>query len=102
HYSLRPPTIRRSTAGANRKFSSPRSRSRLGWLRRLSGQEVCRILESYGFARVRQSGSHVVMQKRTAESTTSVPVPLHPELRRGTLQSIVRQSGIPRSEFELN
>jgi predicted RNA binding protein YcfA (HicA-like mRNA interferase family) len=43
-----------------------------------------------------------MMQKRTAGSTTTVPVPMHDEVRRGTLQSIVRQSGIPRESFEFS
>jgi len=29
-----------------------------------------------------------------------VPVPMHDELKRGTLRSIIRQSGIDRTEFE--
>ncbi len=66
----------------------------------LSGEAVYRILERQGFERVRQRGSHVVMQKKEATGTTTVPVPLHPELTRGTLHSIVRQSGLPRSAFE--
>jgi predicted RNA binding protein YcfA (HicA-like mRNA interferase family) len=40
------------------------------------------------------------MQRRLPEGTTTVPVPDHNEVRIGTLQSIIRQSGIPRSEFE--
>ncbi|MGI8566486.1 MAG: type II toxin-antitoxin system HicA family toxin [Pyrinomonadaceae bacterium] len=72
----------------------------MGRLRRLSGREVCTILSKHGFAQVRQKGSHAVMQKRTGDSTITVPVPLHPELRIGTLQAIIRQSGVPRSEFE--
>ncbi|MFP4182915.1 MAG: type II toxin-antitoxin system HicA family toxin, partial [Thiohalospira sp.] len=32
--------------------------------------------------------------------TTTVPVPDHKELKIGTMQSIVRQSGLPRAEFE--
>jgi predicted RNA binding protein YcfA (HicA-like mRNA interferase family) len=40
------------------------------------------------------------MQKRTAESTITVPVPDHKELRIGTLQSIIRQSQLPRALFE--
>lgn len=50
--------------------------------------------------RVRQRDSHVILQRRTADSTITVPVPLHDELRRGTLQSIVRQSGLLRGVFE--
>jgi predicted RNA binding protein YcfA (HicA-like mRNA interferase family) len=72
----------------------------LGRLRRLSGREVCAILARHGFYEVRQRGSHVVMQKRTDAGTVTVPVPLHSELRIGTLQSIIRQSGLPRAEFE--
>ena len=72
----------------------------MGKLRKLSGREVCAILSRHGFVEVRQRGSHVVMQKRTDEGTVTVPVPLHPELRVGTLHSVIRQSGLPRTEFE--
>ena len=41
------------------------------------------------------------MQKRDAETTVTVPVPDHKEVRPGTLQSIFRQSGLPRSAFEV-
>ena len=69
-------------------------------LRNLSGREVCRILALHGFAEVRQKGSHVIMQKIIENSSITVPVPLHKEIRIGTLQSIIRQSGISRSDFE--
>jgi predicted RNA binding protein YcfA (HicA-like mRNA interferase family) len=72
----------------------------VGKLRVLSGEEVCAILERHGFTRVRQRGSHIVMQRVTAGGTTTVPVPDHKQLRIGTLRSIIRQSGLPRSLFE--
>ncbi|MEW5709179.1 MAG: type II toxin-antitoxin system HicA family toxin [Pseudomonadota bacterium] len=59
------------------------------------------MLARYGFVEVRRRGSHIVMQKRLANTTITVPVPNHSELRIGTLQSIIRQSGVPRNEFEL-
>jgi predicted RNA binding protein YcfA (HicA-like mRNA interferase family) len=71
-----------------------------GWLRVLSGREVCEILAQHGFAEVRRRGSHIVMQRRRPDDTTTVPVPDHSELRIGTLRAIIRQSGIPRGEFE--
>jgi predicted RNA binding protein YcfA (HicA-like mRNA interferase family) len=40
------------------------------------------------------------MQKRTADSTITVPVPDHATLHIGTLLSIIRQSGLPRALFE--
>ena len=69
-------------------------------LRRLSGRDVCTILARQGFAEVRQRGSHIVMQLTLPETTITVPVPNHAELRVGTLQSIIRQSQLPRSLFE--
>jgi len=41
------------------------------------------------------------MQKAGPDGTVTVPVPDHRELRTGTLLSIIRQSGVPRAEFEL-
>jgi len=72
----------------------------LSKLRVLSGREVCAILERHGFRQVRQRGSHIVMQRVADEGTTTVPVPDHHEVRVGTLRSIIRQSEIPRGEFE--
>ena len=72
----------------------------MGKLRVLSGKEVCVILSKHGYVEVRQRGSHIVMQRKLLDTTITVPVPNHSELRIGTLQSIIRQSGIPRSEFE--
>ncbi|MCP4577788.1 MAG: type II toxin-antitoxin system HicA family toxin [Deltaproteobacteria bacterium] len=69
-------------------------------LRILSGKEVCQILEKHGFVPVRKRGSHIAMQRKTSLSTVTVPVPDHKELRTGTLLSIIRQSGLFRSEFE--
>ncbi len=64
-----------------------------------SGEEIVRILESQGFFRARQKGSHLIMQRRTGGGTITVPVPLHRAVRIGTLQSIIRQSGIARGRF---
>jgi predicted RNA binding protein YcfA (HicA-like mRNA interferase family) len=41
------------------------------------------------------------MQKHDAGSTITVPVPDHREIRIGTLQSIIRQSQLPRALFEV-
>ena len=70
-------------------------------LRVMSGRETCDILARYGFIEVRQRGSHIIMQKQLNNGTITVPVPNHMEIRIGTLQSIIRQSGIPKSEFEV-
>jgi predicted RNA binding protein YcfA (HicA-like mRNA interferase family) len=72
----------------------------MGRLRVLSGREACRILQQHGFSEMRRHGSHIVMQRRTEAGSVTVPIPDHRELAIGTLLSIIRQSGIPRAEFE--
>ena len=64
-----------------------------------SGTEVCDILRTQGFELVRQRGSHLIMQRRLGETTITVPVPNHREIRIGTLQSNIRQSQLPRDLF---
>ncbi len=69
-------------------------------LRVLSGRETCKIMSQHGFEQVRQKGSHIIMQKKEGNTTITVPVPDHDELRIGTLLGIIRQSGLPRALFE--
>ncbi len=64
-----------------------------------SGNEVCEILMQHGFVRVRQRGSHIVMQKSTDTGTITVPVPNHRTLCIGTLNSIIRQSQLNKELF---
>jgi len=66
----------------------------------LSGRRICRILENNDFSEVRRRGSHMVMQRKLSNTTITIPVPDHKEIRPGTLLSIIRQSGLPRTEFE--
>lgn len=69
-------------------------------LKVLSGKSVCDILLKNGFTEVRRRGSHIVMQLKLPDTTKTVPVPDHKELRTGTLLSIIRQSGLARELFE--
>jgi predicted RNA binding protein YcfA (HicA-like mRNA interferase family) len=64
-----------------------------------SGAEICDLMRSQGFELVRQRGSHLIMQRRLGDSTITVPVPNHREVKIGTLQSIIRQSQLPRDLF---
>ena len=72
----------------------------MGRLKIFSGQQLCAVLEQHGFVNVRQRGSHIVMQKREGETTVTIPVPDHAEIKIGTLLSIVGQSALPRAVFE--
>ena len=73
----------------------------LAKLKTFSGKDLCELLVQYGFVKVRQKGSHVIMQKKTDETTVTVPVPNHKQLKSGTLSSIIRQSQLERSIFEI-
>ena len=72
----------------------------MGKLRVFSAKQVCQILIEHGFLQVRQRGSHIIIQKKIDNSTITIPVPNYSEIKIGTLQSIIRQSGLPRSLFE--
>ena len=60
-----------------------------------SGAEIQRALERLGFAKVRQSGSHVMM-KREAKGRV---VPMHSDVKVGTLAGLLRQAEVPTDEF---
>jgi predicted RNA binding protein YcfA (HicA-like mRNA interferase family) len=47
----------------------------LGILRDFSGKELCILLEKNGFSKVRQKGSHVIMRRKTEDTTITVPIP---------------------------
>jgi len=64
-------------------------------LPRISGQECISILKQMGFVQVRQKGSHVIMRR----SERGCVVPLHRELKVGTLAGLLRQAGVDSEEF---
>jgi predicted RNA binding protein YcfA (HicA-like mRNA interferase family) len=68
-------------------------------LRKVSGREAVRALEKLGFRQARQRGSHVVMIRDTPEGKTGCAVPMHRELKIGTLRGILRQAKIDVDEF---
>ena len=68
-------------------------------LRKVSGREAVKALERLGFRQARQRGSHVVMIRETPEGKTGCAVPLHRELKIGTLRGILRQAKLNVEEF---
>ena len=66
---------------------------------RISSKEAIRALERLGFEQVRQTGSHIVMKKATEEGDIGCVVPLHRELKVGTLSGILKQAQIAIEEF---
>lgn len=62
-----------------------------------SGKEVVKALRRIGFVVDHQRGSHVFMHN--LERNMSVVVPLHKELKKGTLNSIIKKVGITLDEL---
>lgn len=54
----------------------------------LSGQEVVRVFESFGWRVSRQRGSHIIMTREGEVATLSIPN--HKEVAKGTLRSLLR------------
>lgn len=68
-------------------------------LPRISSKKAIRVFERLGFEQVRQTGSHVVMKKETEEGLIGCIVPIHRELKVGTLSGILKQAQITPDEF---
>ncbi|MCG6120371.1 MAG: type II toxin-antitoxin system HicA family toxin [Blastomonas sp.] len=61
----------------------------------LAGRDIIAALERLGFEQVRQRGSHVVMRR----GSNGTVVPLHKEVKTGTLAGILRQAELTQDEF---
>ena len=67
----------------------------------ISGPQAIKILEKHGFTVSRQRGSHVVLTLMDITGKHTAVIPNHKELRKGTLRSIARQSGVDPKELGL-
>jgi len=69
-------------------------------LPRLSGEEVIKILTKYfGFKVSRQKGSHITLVKYEEDRKIVTVVPLHKELKPGTLLGVLKLAEIDKREF---
>ena len=61
----------------------------------VSGKECRKALGKLGFEEARQRGSHVVMKRGDAGCV----VPMHAEIKTGTLSGILKQAGVSPEEL---
>jgi predicted RNA binding protein YcfA (HicA-like mRNA interferase family) len=66
----------------------------------LSYDRVVRALRRDGWIVVRQSGSHVRLQKHVPDETLKLIVPAHQPIKRSTLSHILKQARLTVEEFE--
>ncbi|MCH7885427.1 MAG: type II toxin-antitoxin system HicA family toxin [Planctomycetes bacterium] len=63
----------------------------------ISGQQLVKALGKVGFQIDRRKGSHMMLYR--ADPPTTLSVPDHRELDRGTLRSLLRQAGVSPEDF---
>ena len=63
----------------------------------LSGRQIAKVFESFGWEATRRRGSHIILVKENHNATLSVPD--HKEVAKGTLRSLIRSAGITAEEF---
>ena len=63
-----------------------------------SGKEIVKALRRMGFYVDHQRGSHIFMSN--LEKGISVIVPAHKEIRKGTLNNIIKKAGITIEELK--
>ncbi len=68
---------------------------------KIDGKEMVKALQKAGFELCRQRGSHVHLEKKGADKTLHVTVPIHgnEELNPFVLHSIARQAGYSYADF---
>jgi predicted RNA binding protein YcfA (HicA-like mRNA interferase family) len=59
-----------------------------------SGKKLIKALTKLGFVATRQRGSHVRLENRDGGDIVKITVPLHKELRKGTLKRIIKDSNL--------
>ena len=60
----------------------------------VSGKDIIKVLTKIGYSHIRTHGSHTILNKQTQNGKITIPVPLHDELAKGTLKSIMRQANL--------
>lgn len=57
-------------------------------------------LQRAGFSQISQRGSHIKLYKMIGDKNFTVIVPNHKEIATGTFNSILKQAGMTKKEFE--
>ena len=68
-------------------------------LARISGKELCKILERIGFEMIRGKGSHLRLKHPDGRRTV-IPIHGNEKIGKGLLKEILNQAKLSREEFE--
>jgi predicted RNA binding protein YcfA (HicA-like mRNA interferase family) len=65
-----------------------------------SAKQVLKALKKAGFKEISQKGSHIKLRGLREEKLSTVIVPNHEVIAKGTFSSVLRQAEMTRKEFE--
>lgn len=65
----------------------------------VSGRDVVKALIKVGYEHDRQRGSHIIL-RQVAYPHRRIVIPDHKEVAKGTLRSIIRETGLTVGEFK--
>ncbi len=69
-------------------------------LKKISGKQCIKILcNRFGFRVIRQRGSHVILNKELPSGKIGTVVPMHRELKVGTLKGVLKLAKIEEDGF---
>jgi predicted RNA binding protein YcfA (HicA-like mRNA interferase family) len=63
----------------------------------ISGRDLAKVLTKMGFIMKSQNGSHIILKRETDGLRLSVPD--HKELDKGTLNGLIKDAGLSRTEL---
>ena len=57
------------------------------------------LCNKFNFTFIRQTGSHMILKKETAQGTIGTVVPNHQELKLGTLKGVLKLAKVKEEDF---
>jgi predicted RNA binding protein YcfA (HicA-like mRNA interferase family) len=69
-------------------------------MRSISGKQLCKVVEQYGWECKRIRGSHHIYAKDGIDVILCIPVHGNRDLPKGTLRSIMKDAGLTEADLE--
>jgi len=70
-------------------------------MKSISGKNLCKILEKFGWTLARVKGSHYIYMKEGFKTILVVPVHSNKDLPIGTLKAILKDAGLTENDLQI-
>ena len=57
--------------------------------RDISGRQLVKLLEKYGYVIIRETGSHIRLERKSKDKVHKITIPDHNSIKIGTLTNII-------------